>query len=277
MIYVIGPSHIHKDFTNIIQPELESGKLFPNCILDGYPGIPNWSQHLHASIKQHIDANDSVVWMVSDYKFNNEDYYTLVNAPPGTVALDTVGKPNNVIKDFCTPEHITCFAEHSLAHIDSIVRKYPAIKLIFWCLYKRTKANKNSSYPHNYWYDAIKTRYPDNIIDIDKYISPELFNKVIRDQGAHPTQKGYVLLHIMIMSSFRLIKQPPPPSFSIKTPQVSQPTPLHYSPSSQTSPAMLPAPSPRQRPAHPPQSVPLQSKSLHRIPLLPSSASRRGP
>jgi hypothetical protein len=200
MIYVIGPSHIHPSFTKIIPPKIMSHILFPNCILDGYPGLPNWSRHIHTSIANHIAQNHTVIWMVSDYKFNNADYYTLADAPPGSLTLDTIGRPNNVVKSFCDPEHITCLAEHSLAHVDSIVAKYPAVKVIFWCLYKRTKANPNSSYPRAYWYDTIKGRYPHNIIDIDNFTTPQKFNTFIRDEGAHPNKAGYILLDTMIRS-----------------------------------------------------------------------------
>lgn len=246
MIYVIGPSHIHPSFTKIIAPEIKSNTLFANCILDGYPGLPNWSNYIHTAIAKYVSQNHTVVWLVGDYKFNNTDYDVLASVPPGSLTLDTVGKPNNVVKSYCTHKHITCLAEHSLAHVDFIVRTYPTVKVIFWCLYKRTKANTNSSYPPPYWYDSIKCRYPQNIIDIDNFTTPSEFNKLLRDEGAHPNKAGYALLDTMIRSITPL--------------QVSPPTPLQYSPSAQTSQAVLTALSQPQRPVHPPKSSPSQSK-----------------
>ena len=82
--------------------------------------------------------------------------------------------------------------------IDFIVSKFPNIKLIFWCLYKRTKSNKNSSYPKHLWYDSIKERYKHNILDIDLFTTPEDFNSKILDEGGHPNKKGFILLDSMI-------------------------------------------------------------------------------
>ncbi len=248
MIYVIGPSHIHHSFTELITPELESRTLFADCILDGYPGLPNWSKYIDPLIEDHTRKGHTVVWLVSDYKFNNSDYEALVKVPPGQLLLDTIGKPNNVSTNYCTPEHITCLAEHSLANIDAIVRKYPAIKLIFWCLYKRTKANANSSYPRPYWYDTVKTRYPVNIIDIDAFTNPHIFNACIRDEGAHPNKAGYVLLDTMILSITPLQVSPPEP-------------PRHSPPPAQTSPTTQPVLDPSQHRARPLQSSPLQSRT----------------
>ena len=38
--YIIGPSHIHHDFTHQIDNEIQTKLLFNNCILDAYRGIP---------------------------------------------------------------------------------------------------------------------------------------------------------------------------------------------------------------------------------------------
>jgi hypothetical protein len=138
--------------------------------------------------------------MVSDYKFNNSDYTTLSSVPPGSLTLDTVGKPNNITQEYCTPKHISCLAEHTLAQIDAIIQAYPTVKLLFWCLYKRTKANTKSSYPQKYWYDTIKQRYSQHIIDIDNYTTSKEFNTLIRDEGAHPNRNGYIVLDKMIRS-----------------------------------------------------------------------------
>ena len=76
--YIIGPSHIHSDITYQIKEEIKNKKLFNNCILDGYRGIPIWSKHIYNCIKKNIDTNN-VYWIVSDYKFNNFDYPKIVD------------------------------------------------------------------------------------------------------------------------------------------------------------------------------------------------------
>jgi hypothetical protein len=171
MIYIIGPSHIHTDYTNIIQEDISNGLIFHNCILDPYIGIPNWSTTILIELTAHAAKKEHLCWIVSDYKFNNFEYSKILqkyntNQP----FLPTMGKRGNVSKEFMTPTHITLLGNHTLHIIDYIIAKFPNIKLIFWCLYKRTKANKNSSYPKHLWYDAIKERYKNNILDIDLYI-----------------------------------------------------------------------------------------------------------
>ncbi len=91
-------------------------------------------------------------------------------------------------------KHIETLGNHSLKCIDYIINKFTDIKLIFWCLYKRTKVNK-SSYPIYLWYDSIKVKYVDNIIDIDKYTNPQEFSNMIIDEGGHPNRNGYILLN----------------------------------------------------------------------------------
>jgi len=116
--------------------------------------------------------------------------------------LDTLGHPGNVSRDFLENHHIEMLGNHSLKVIDFIVSKFPNIKLIFWCLYKRTKVNKYSSYPNNLWYDTIKEKYKNNIIDIDLFTTPENFNLKILDEGGHPNKDGYILLDNMINGRF---------------------------------------------------------------------------
>lgn len=198
MIYIIGPSHIHPDYTNIIQDE---ANLFKNCILDGYNGLPNWSSTIMNKLTEFSEKTDKIIWMVSDYKFNNFNYDELKTT--NNLFLDTLGYPGNVSRDFMKDEHIAFLGDHTLKAIDHIIRHFPHIKLIFWCLYKRTKANSNSSYPQNLHYDSIKKLYVDNILDIDMYTDAEQFNTLIVDEGGHPNKEGYILLDKMIQSTFR--------------------------------------------------------------------------
>jgi len=114
--------------------------------------------------------------------------------------LNEIGYPGNISREFLENRHIEFLGNHSLKVIDFIISNFPKIKLIFWCLYKRTKANNNSSYPKHLWYDVIKEKYKSNIIDIELFIKPEEFNSKILDEGGHPNKKGYYLLNSMINS-----------------------------------------------------------------------------
>jgi hypothetical protein len=198
MNYIIGPSHIHSEFTNQIEEELKNGTLFNNCILDAHRAIPVWSSYIPSSIEQN--KNNNIFWIVSDYKFNNFNYDEILENGENNMFLNEMGYPGNVSKDYMEPHHIELLGNHSLKVIDYIVEKYPKIKLIFWCLYKRTKANDNSSYPKYLWYDSIKEKYKNNIIDIDLFTTPDGFNSKILDDGGHPNREGYILLDSMIRS-----------------------------------------------------------------------------
>lgn len=203
MIYVIDPSHIHSDFTHIIDNELKTGILFKNCILDPYIGIPNWSSTIFDKLTEYKKQNVHLCWIVSDYKFNNFEYNKIIELQnSNNLFLNTLGERYNVSKEFMELHHIELLGHHSLRVIDYIINQFPDIKLIFWCLYKRTKANKNSSYPKHLHYDALKERYAKNIIDINLYISDEEFNNIIIDDGGHPNKEGYELLDRMIADAF---------------------------------------------------------------------------
>ncbi len=204
MIYIIGPSHLGPPFIDIIKTEIENGQIFNDCILDPYIGIPNWSSTIFDKLNEHSFKNANLCWIVSDYKFNNFEYDKIVELQnKHQLFLNTLGYAGNISKEFMETHHIELLGNHTLRIIDYIIEKFPNIKLIFWCLYKRTKANKNSSYPADLWYDAIKKRYKNNICDIDLYISAENFNNLVIDEGGHPNKDGYLLLDKMIADAFR--------------------------------------------------------------------------
>jgi hypothetical protein len=196
--YIIGPSHIHSEFTHQISEEIENGVLFNNCILDANIAIPIWSSHINSSIEKNIDKN--LFWIISDYKFCNHNYDELIILGENNLFLNEIGGHGKISKDYMELHHIELLGNHSLRVIDYIIEKCPKIKLIFWCLYKRTKANNNSSYPKHLWYDVIKEKYKNNIIDIDLFTTPDEFNSKIIDDSAHPNKEGYILLDNMIKS-----------------------------------------------------------------------------
>ena len=149
MIYVIGPSHLHELYTAVIAEELQKQTLFPNCTLNGMWGVPNWSIQLHKNIENAYKTHKTVVWLVSDYKLHNFEYPKLLKLPSNELYYDSQYIQGAISMQYMSTGHITFLGNHTLKVVDDVISKYPNIKLIFWCLYKRTKANTNSSYPHH--------------------------------------------------------------------------------------------------------------------------------
>jgi hypothetical protein len=202
--YVIGPSHIHSDYTWQIGHELYHKILFKDCILDAHRGLPVWSRYIYDKIKEQSALGNNICWIVSDYKFNNHNYNQLATMiGKDELFLNEMGYFGNVSRDLMDEHHIELLGKHSIKVMDYILSEFPHVKLIFWCLYKRTKANSNSSYPKHLWYDEIKEKYKNNIIDIDQFTTPEDFNSKIIDEGAHPNRDGFILLDRMIQSAFQ--------------------------------------------------------------------------
>jgi len=200
--YFIGPSHIHPEFTSVVTDEITDGILFRDVHLDGNRGLPNWSRYIDKMIEEKTSEKKNIIWMVSDYKFNNSDYLS-IKALQGRdeLFLDVMGHPGNIDRTLMGPEHIEVLGRHTIKILNYITSRYRHIKLIFWCLFVRSKCN-SSSYPSYLWYDTIKNYYWENTIDIEQFISVEGFKECIFDEGGHPNKKGYELLDKMIRSAF---------------------------------------------------------------------------
>lgn len=196
--YVIGPSHICEQFLQQVSKEIEDGILFENCELDSYIGIPNWSRQIEIKIKEKMTNNYQIVWLVSDYKFNNFDFHKIVDLQKrGELFLDTIGYSGNINIQYMHNDVIKVLGEHTKKVIDHIISICPTIKLIFWCLYKRTSVN-HSSYPRELWYDILCETYSNNVVDIDLYTNPSDFRTMTLDESGHPNKKGMELLSKMI-------------------------------------------------------------------------------
>jgi hypothetical protein len=198
MTFILGASHLHTIFTSQIQDELDNKLLFRDCILEGHIGLPNWSSMIPQRLLENADKN--LIWIVSDYKFNNFEYDKICALPPSELFLDTAGFAGNIDVNFMTPAHNEVLGNHTLRIIDEIIRRFPNIKLIFWCLYTRTK--RGSSYPSHLWYDVIKEKYKENTIDIDAFTDVDGMSSCVRDGGGHPNKDGYILLDKMVRSAF---------------------------------------------------------------------------
>jgi hypothetical protein len=198
--YVIGPSHICDKFLSQVSKEIEAGILFEQCELDAYIGLPNWSRQIEIKIKEKM-ATHQIIWMVSDYKFNNFDFHRLIELREGGgLFLDTVGYSGNIDIQFMHNDVIRLLGQHTKDVINHILTICPTIRLIFWCLYKRTRVN-HSSYPRELWYDSMCRIYNKNVIDIDVFTTPGEFQTMILDESGHPNVKGLTLLSTIIMTA----------------------------------------------------------------------------
>jgi hypothetical protein len=195
--YVIGPSHLCDKFLQQVSTRIDKGELFNSCELDAYIGLPNWSRQIDTKIREKMTTHQ-IVWLVSDYKFNNFDFHKILDLQEkGELFLNTIGHSGNVDIQFMHNDVTRVLGEHTQRVIDYLVSICPSIRLIFWCLYKRTRVN-HSSYPRELWYDKMASKYNKNVIDIDRFTTTSEFQTMILDESGHPNEKGLELLSNMI-------------------------------------------------------------------------------
>jgi hypothetical protein len=202
MIYFLGSSHLHPEYLQPVQQEINSQSLFRHCEIEGFRGMPIWSQTIKDKLEQHHASGQKLVWMVIDFKANNEDAERIADLQASdSLFLDSAGYPGNVDKRFLENTHIETLGNHSIRVIDDHIKNYPSIKLIFWCLYMRSRAN-SSSYPRHLWYDQLVERYKNHVLDLDLFTNPQEFTNLVIDSGGHPNAAGFKLLDQMIKSAF---------------------------------------------------------------------------
>jgi len=187
--FIIGPSHIHDECMGAYL------NIFTNTTLDGNQGRPNWSNSVLKLVSDNYHNYDQIIWMVSDFRFGNIWIDEIKSSKK--LFLNKCGYPRNMSRSLINKKNDKILCDKSIKCIDYIKLKYPKIKLLFWCLYTRSKI-RTSNLPKEFHYDQIKKRYNKNILDIDKFTSPEEFKSCIKDSGGHPNKKGYELLKKMI-------------------------------------------------------------------------------
>lgn len=174
--------------------------FFEDAMIYALDGLANWSGSIESWIEEGSRKGLPVVWLVSDWRFNNEDFPSLREEPlflPGAR-----GRPNNIMREFMSASHVRRMAEKGVQVIDYLVEKHPTIKLIFWCLYQRTRNNRSSTVSEEHSYDAMLKRYSRNAVDIDAYLRAfdTSFSECVLDDGGHPNRLGYQLLRAMFIS-----------------------------------------------------------------------------
>jgi len=190
---VISPSHLMQ---YRIKAQLACS-LFENVLIHAREGLANWSAIIPIWMSRANEIKIPIFWMVSDWSFNNEDIFDLKKLGPNELFLPGErGQSGNIVKELRTTENTEFLVKHTLDIIDHIIQKFPHVRLIFWCLYARTKIRKSNTYDAAYGYDAMRQRYHNNCVDIDMYLKSEntTFDKSIIDDGGHPNHKGYSIL-----------------------------------------------------------------------------------
>lgn len=194
-VYIVGPSHIHDTCLGVNKQKLVCKGIVPIASL----GPPNFSTTTLRNL-QHaqslLQPEDQLVWMVADWRIGNYDVHKL-QASEG-LWHDTPAKPNNISYAHICQANDTALIQHQFKLIDHVISTCPNIKLIFWCLYYRTKVCKSSSLPLDGQYDNVLSRYKENAIDIDNYVigDPSSWYK---DAGGHPSMTGYDSIITMVI------------------------------------------------------------------------------
>lgn len=208
-VAVIGPSHLHADYLS----EGDRRRFYADrgiVEIEAHRGLPAWSSRVPAMLREQAALGRRVAWVVTDWKANNRDYETFKRfgdggVDDGPVFLDQLGHPGNMLREFMSPEHMEFLARRAMRAIDEVVRQVPEVRLVFWCLYKRTRAAAHeSSYPQFARYEETVARYRDNAVDIDAFTTPEAFDgPLTTDGGGHPSSAGHDLLSNLITFSHR--------------------------------------------------------------------------
>lgn len=200
--YLIGPSHVKNEFLSICDYK----NVFKNVIMDGFHARPNWCPDIPKKLDEYNDKNFNLIWMVSDYKFHNYMYADIVKAQKNELFFEITNTDPTACIDykFLEVKHIRLLGDHTCRIIDYLIELYPNIKLIFWCLYVRTKLNISGTIPIDLSYDAMNQRYRNNTIDIDSFVNIDNLSKMTRDSHGHPTEYGYNVLANMINSQINI-------------------------------------------------------------------------
>lgn len=207
---VVGPSHLIDEFVGR-QAWIER---FASAGVQRFalPGLPNFSNAARDLLQEASRAaaaarfpTGALVWMVSDWRFAN--YHVDVIRERGLglgsgseLWFDAPAKPCNIDEKYFGLQNDVDLVNHQLKVLDHVVEQYPGIRLLFWCLYVRTKVHEASSLPAFAHYDSIRERYLGNAIDLDRYVKRHTertgadAGALFADAGGHPSSSGYEVI-----------------------------------------------------------------------------------
>jgi len=202
-VFLLGPSHFErKSLTCAKFPWTEVGS---NVValsngrqhVMGVASLPVYNQVTLRLLRRSYSMYGQVVWCVSNWFFGNKDVGRIQNLEnvrsPDDLFLWSHFYPGIVERQLMTQENNAVLVQHSLRCIDAVVKEMPRLKLLFWCLAKRT-FNKGGSQqiPVSGQYDAVVERYGERVLDVLKYHDRSAFDrKCCRDRSGHPTFEGF--------------------------------------------------------------------------------------
>lgn len=193
----------------------------------GFAGLPIFNKLTLNLISEAYKTNtNSIIWMVPDFRINNieidilrkrkrrtsEKYYNNTNVQQD-LFIDS--QFATIDKSLLNHDNDVFMVTYGQEVIDYIIKRFPTIKLMFWCAYKRFAHSNiesekvNSLFPeysksmtsvYKDLYPQLVYKYSDNIIDIRKKCPSlkEFDREMTFDPGGHPSEKGYQLIKDLI-------------------------------------------------------------------------------
>merc|ERR1711920_1194846 len=141
----------------------------------------------------------TVVWCVGNWFFGNRDVdkvRPLRDLQPFDERrfLWSHFYPGFVSREMMTEENNAVLVDHAIGCIDFVLAEMPRLKLLFWCLAKRSFNDQGPSQqiPERGLYGAMLKRYASSVLDVLKFHTEANFDQACcRDRSGHPSKAGY--------------------------------------------------------------------------------------
>eukprot|EP00418_Pyrodinium_bahamense_P004426 CAMPEP_0179011622 /NCGR_PEP_ID=MMETSP0796-20121207/764_1 /TAXON_ID=73915 /ORGANISM="Pyrodinium bahamense, Strain pbaha01" /LENGTH=195 /DNA_ID=CAMNT_0020707017 /DNA_START=276 /DNA_END=863 /DNA_ORIENTATION=- len=159
-------------------------------------------------LRRAYDVYKHTVFMVPNWYFGNGHVDLLQckgNCVPGDgLFLPSTHEAHNVVRANMNDASNLDMVSHGLRCLDHLVDIMPNLKLIFWCIARRTLIpDYRSSVPSAGQYLEAVSRYRANTLDVlDYHPDQQTFTSCfMKDKSGHPKRKGYELIMRMLSSS----------------------------------------------------------------------------
>ena len=149
-------------------------------------------------IQEAYQNYDHTVLLVPNWYFGNR--YVQQLKTPQDLFLDLPLEAYNVVRENVQPEHNEVMVRHGLSCLECLTKSFPRLKLIFWCIARRTLIpNRTSSVPLEGQYLQVASRFPENTLDLLRHCDWETFTRQhTKDNCGHPKRQGYQLIFRLI-------------------------------------------------------------------------------
>merc|ERR1712083_968450 len=180
-VFVLGPSHFER--RKLVAAKFPWAEVEGDVLslegryhVMGVASLPVHNQVTLQLLRRAYAHYDQVVWCVGNWFFGNlnvDKIRQLEGLPPSDEGnfLWAHFYPGVVSKDLMTAENNALMVDHSIKCVDFVVAEMPRIKLLFWCLAKRTFnwQGKSQQIPANGLYGAMMESYEGNTLDVLRY------------------------------------------------------------------------------------------------------------